>query len=144
MMSAALVVVDGQSRDAQRPGDWTRPLVDLRVDRADDPLRELRRLVDASEAFDCFYRASVALWLRGDPEDVLREANDALAVLPGEPILRFARAQALLALGDVEHGRAELRSLIASRPTWETVVRSYAAKGRLRTPEPYSIDELLQ
>jgi hypothetical protein len=64
--------------------------------------------------------------------------------LPGEPILRFARAQALLALGDVERGRAELRSLIASRPTWETVVRSYAAKGRLRMPEPYSIDALLQ
>jgi hypothetical protein len=82
------------------------------------------------------YRASVALWLGGDPEDVLREADDALAVLPGEPILRFARAQGLLALGDVERGRAELRSLIASRPTWETVVRSYAAKVVSGCPNP--------
>jgi uncharacterized Ntn-hydrolase superfamily protein len=139
MMSAALVVVDGQRRDA-----WTRPLVDLRVDRADDPLRELRRLLDASEAFDCFYRASMALWLGGDASTALRDVDDALSILPDEPNMRFVRARALLAIGDADRARTELRTLIASRPTWETIVRSFAAKGRLVRPEPGSLDALLQ
>jgi hypothetical protein len=57
--------------------------------------------------------------------------------------MRFARAGVLLARGDVERGRDELRSLIASQPTWETIVRSFAAKGRFVVPEPYSVDTLL-
>jgi uncharacterized Ntn-hydrolase superfamily protein len=138
MMSAALLVVDGQRGDA-----WVRPLVDLRVDRADDPLRELRRLVDASEAFERSYRATMALWQGGDVDDALRDVDDALAVLPGEANMRFVRAGVLLARGDVERGRDELRSLIASKPAWETIVRSFAATGRLVVPEPYSVDALL-
>jgi uncharacterized Ntn-hydrolase superfamily protein len=138
MMSAALLVVDGQRSDA-----WMRPLVDLRVDRADDPLRELRRLVDASEAFGHSYRATMALW-RGDGlDDALRDVDHALAALPGEPNLRFVRAGVLLALGDIERGGEELRSLVAAKPTWDTIVRSFAATGRLNLPEPYSIDALL-
>jgi hypothetical protein len=40
--------------------------------------------VDASDAFNCFYRASAALWLGGDANIALRETNDALAVMPEE------------------------------------------------------------
>jgi uncharacterized Ntn-hydrolase superfamily protein len=138
MMSAALLVVDAERRDV-----WMKPLVDLRVDQADDPLRELRRLVDASDAFNCFYRASAALWLGSDANIALREANDALALMPDEQNMRFVRARALLALGDFASARAEVRSLLSSRPTWETIVRSFAAKGRLGSLEPGAIETLL-
>jgi hypothetical protein len=52
MMSAALLVVDGDRCDP-----WAGRLTDLRVDRSDDPLHELRQLLEASEAFADFYRA---------------------------------------------------------------------------------------
>ena len=65
----------------------------------------------------------------GDGATALRTIDDALVALPGEENLRFVRAGALFASGDNEAGIAEVRSLIASRPTWEVVVRSFAAKG---------------
>jgi len=139
MMSAALLVVAGARREP-----WATPLVDLRVDSAVEPLRELRRLVDASEAFDRFSRANAVLTIGGDAHVALREVDDALAAVPGESNMRFLRARALLAVGDVEGGRAELRALIASRPSWEVIVRGFAARGRLSIPESSSLDALLQ
>jgi uncharacterized Ntn-hydrolase superfamily protein len=139
MMSAALLVVQAERGDA-----WTPPVTDLRVDRADDPLRDLRRLLDASEAFVSSFKAQRSLALDGDATVALRAIDNALAALPDEPNFRFVRVRALLAAGDIENGRAELRSLIASRPTWETIVRSFAVKGYLVMPESCSIDALLE
>jgi uncharacterized Ntn-hydrolase superfamily protein len=138
MMSAAMLVTHGHRRDP-----WARPLLDLRVDHSDDPLGELDRLLDMSEAFEHFNRAYVALG-RADPDGALSEIEPALVALPDEGNLRFLRARALLAQGDVERGRAELKSLITSRPSWEIVVRSFAAKGRIAVPESASIDALLR
>lgn len=137
MLSAALIVVDAERRDVR-----TTPLVDLRVDCSDDPLRELRRLLDTSEAFQRFYAAYIAL-ASDDTEIALREIEAALAVLPDEGNMRFLRARALLARGDMDRGRAELRSLIASRRSWEIILRSFAAKGRLAMPGSLSIDAVL-
>jgi len=136
-MAAALLVVDGQPGD---PGAGR--LVDLRVDRSDDPLGDLRRLLDASEAYGGFNRAAEALF-SGDAKAALAHLGPALATLPGEENLRFLRAGALLAAGDTEGGRAELRSLITARPTWEIIVRSFAAKGLITLPSPVTVDSLL-
>ena len=49
MMAAALVVVEAEPCDP-----WAGRLVDLRVDRSNAPLAELRRLLDASDGYDGF------------------------------------------------------------------------------------------
>jgi uncharacterized Ntn-hydrolase superfamily protein len=136
-MSAALLVVAGQRREP-----WAKPLVDLRVDRSGDPLGELRRLVDAAEAYEGFSLAAEAL-IRDDADAALAHVDRALATLPGEESLRFLRTGALLACGDVDGGRHELRSLIAARPTWEIVIRSFAAKGLISVPPSVSLEALL-
>jgi uncharacterized Ntn-hydrolase superfamily protein len=136
-MSAALLVVAGQTREP-----WARPVVDLRVDRSHDPLGELGRLVDAAEAYDGFSLAADAL-VQGDAGAALVHVDRALARLPGEESLRFLRAGALLAGGDVDGGRSELRALVAGRPTWEIVIRSFAAKGLISVPASVSLDALL-
>jgi uncharacterized Ntn-hydrolase superfamily protein len=138
VMSAALLVADGH-----RGEGWSRPQLDVRVDHSDDPLGEIGRLLDVSDAFGHFNRAYVAL-ARADSHQALDEIDAALVALPDEGNLRFLRACALLTQGDVEHGRAELKRLIASRPTWEIIIRSFAAKGRIPVPEPRSIDDLLR
>jgi uncharacterized Ntn-hydrolase superfamily protein len=134
VMSAALVIVGPEPSDGR--------LVDLRVDRSGDPLGDLGRLLDASDAYDRFNRAMGEL-VRGDAHAALANVDAGLVNLPGEPNLRFLRAAALLAHGDTDSGRHELRSLLTDQPTWEVIIRGFAANGLLRLPATTSVDELV-
>jgi uncharacterized Ntn-hydrolase superfamily protein len=134
-MSAALLVVEGSS--PKQPGGGT--VVDLRVDRSGDPLGELARLLDAANAFADYNRATDQLF-GGDPVAALGTIEHALETLPGEENLRLVRAGALLALGATDDGLAELRALVADRPTWEVIVRGFASRGLMTLPEGLSID----
>jgi len=136
VMAAALVVVEAAPREP-----WAGRLVDLRVDRSSDPLADLRRLLDASDGYGGFGRAVGALF-SGDPAAALASADEGLSTLPGEENLRFVRAGALAASGDSVGAVAELRALIAARPSWATIIRSFAAKGLLTMPPP-ALAELL-
>lgn len=137
MMSAAILVVHGQAGDA-----WAERRTDLRVDYSATPLHDLERLLDAAEGFSHYQQAIQALYA-GAGEAALAEVERGLDVLPADENMQFVRAGALLARGDVDTGRAQLRALIAGRPTWETIVRSFAARGLLALPPPVSIDDLL-
>jgi len=138
-MSAALLVVEGRPQD--QAGDGT--VVDLRVDRSDDPLGELARLLDVADAF-AGYNLAVEQLFGDDPSAALETIDRALQNLPGEDNLRFVRAGALLASGATDAAVTELRSLIAGRPSWEVVVRSFATKGLIALPEGLSVDAVLR
>jgi uncharacterized Ntn-hydrolase superfamily protein len=134
-MSAALLVVEGSP--PPQPGAGT--VVDLRVDRSDDPLVELARLLDAADAYADDDRATDQL-VGGDPLAALATIDRALETLPGEENLRLVRAGALLAAGATDDGLAELRALVTDRPTWEVIVRGFADRGFVTLPEGVSID----
>jgi uncharacterized Ntn-hydrolase superfamily protein len=138
-MSAAVLVVAGET--PSQPGAGT--LVDLRVDRSEDPLGDLSDLLIAAEAFAGFSGA-VDLLFGGDPVESLAKVDDALVLLPHDENMRFLRSGALVASGAVDAGIAELRSLIAERPTWEVVVHSFVAKGLFSIPEGVSIDAVFE
>ena len=137
-MSAAVVVIDG--RVPSVPGTGT--LVDLRVDRSDDPLGDLARLLDAHEAYAAFNHGVNELF-GGHPGAALDLVDEGLVTLPGEENLRFLRAGALMATGSIDAGIAEVRALIAERPTWEIIVRSFARKGLLTLPNGVTINSVL-
>jgi hypothetical protein len=137
-MSAALVVVDA----ALPMQAGTGTLVDIRVDRSDDPIGELSKLLLAAEGFYRFNMAVDELF-SGNPAGALDEIAAGLNLVPGDENMRFLRAGALIASGSVDAGFEELRSLIAGRPTWEIVVRSFASKGLIAVPENVSIDSML-
>lgn len=137
VMSAALLVVAAEPAES-----WAGRLVDVRVDRSTDPLGELGRLCTASDAFTRFGQAVDEL-SAGDASAALASVDAGLAELPGEENLLFLRAGALLASGDAEQARAGLRTLLARRPAWEIIVRSFAAKGLLVLPPGTSLDSLL-
>jgi hypothetical protein len=137
-MSAALVVVDAEVPVQSGTGT----LVDIRVDRSDDPIGELSRLLVAAEGFDRF-SAAVDELFGGNAAGALAEIAAGLNLVPGDENMRFLRAGALIASGSEAAGTEELRSLIASRPTWETVVRSFASKGLIGLPENVLIDSVL-
>src|SRR5438067_13689543 len=100
----------------------------LRVDRRPDPFGRLESLLNAADAFAHFNRAAERL-MGGDPAAALRTIDAAVMTLPDDENLRFLRAGALLAVGDVDTGLGVLRSLVAARPSWERVIRSFAEKG---------------
>jgi uncharacterized Ntn-hydrolase superfamily protein len=138
VMAAALIVVDGVP--PSQPGTGT--IVDIRVDRGTDPLGELSRLLDAADAFAGFNRAVDQL-TGGDAAAALRTIDDALVVLPDEENFRFVRAGALMATGATDGAIAALRALVADRPTWNVIVRSFARKGFVPLPDGMSIDAVL-
>src|SRR5258708_7320435 len=107
-MSAALLVVEGRPQEQAGAGT----VVDLRVDRSDDPLGELAKLLDAADAFAGFNLAVEQLF-GGDPSAALETIDRALQNLPREDNPGFVRAAALLASCPTDPSRTELRSLIA-------------------------------
>ena len=128
-MSAAIVVVSGERADPS-----VGRVIDVRVDRSDNPLGELHRLLDAADAYR-FFGAAVDRVFAGDADAALAKVEKGLTFLPGDGNLRFVRAGALLASGDIDAGRAVLQELVNDRPTWDIIVRSFSAKGLLPVPE---------
>ncbi len=137
-LSAALLVVDGQPHE--HPGEGV--LVDLRVDHHDAPLDELARLLDARGAFDAGLRSYAEL-MDGQPDAAVASAAAALARLPDDENFRFAHGIATVLAGDIGAGRSELRALVAARPSWATIIRSFAAQGLLTLPGGVTVDSLL-
>jgi hypothetical protein len=138
-MSAALLVVDGDpNADVHE-----MPKLDLRVDSHPRPLDELRDLTRAAVAFRGFGAASNAL-MSGQAEEALREIDAALVILPDDENLRFLRAGALVFCGRVDEAGAVRRELVAARPSWATIIRSFATKGLLPVPPDADIDSMLQ
>jgi hypothetical protein len=137
-MAAALVVVDG--RVPLVPGTGT--LVDVRIDRSDDPVGDLERLLDAHDAYAAFHGGVNELF-GGHPDAALESVEAGLATLPREENLRFLRAGALMAAGSIDDGIAEVRALIAARPTWAVIIRSFARNGLLTLPNGVTINSVL-
>jgi hypothetical protein len=129
-MSAAMLIVDAERHDRR----WEGVLVDVRVDHDDQPLDQLALLLRAADAFDHCDRAEEALF-GGRPGAALDEIDLALQGLPGDENARFMRAAALILDGRGDAGGGQLRALIADRPSWAVVIRSFAAAGYLVLPD---------
>jgi len=138
-MSAALVVVDAKANSDQP----SRATIDLRVDDHGDPLDELARLIRVAEAFRAYGRGTDSLF-GGDPDGALRELEAALALLPDDENLQFLYSGALIFSGRIDEGQTITRKLVAGRPSWETIIRSFASKGLLPLPEGLDVDSLVR
>ncbi len=136
-MSAAMLIVKGDRQNHP----WEGKVVDIRVDHDDRPLDELGRLLVVADAFGRIEASEEALF-GGDPVGALREVETALGRLPGDENARFLRAGALIYSGRSDAGLEELRSLIATRPSWGVVIRSFVAKELLPMPDGVDIDDL--
>jgi len=134
-MSAALLVVEGEPAAEPHGG----VVVDVRVDRHDEPLAELRRLLAVGDAYASYGRATDAIF-EGRVDEARREIEAARAVLPDEQNFRFLHAGVLIFSGHPEEGRDLTRDLVAERGSWETIVRSFASKGLLPLPDGVDVD----
>ena len=137
-MSAALIVVEGTRHEHP----WQGVLTDVRVDHHQDPLGELARLVRVAEAYHLCDVAEEAL-VRGDATGALAGSEAGLALLPGEGNLLLSHIGALIGVGRIDEASAEVRALVASRPSWEGVLRALIDRGFVPMPEGLTLDILL-
>lgn len=113
--AAAILVVPAEGTDADR-------IVDVRVDDASEPLRELRRLVTLNDAYVLADEGD-ALMAHGDFASAAGRYVAAYEAAPGNDELRFWAGLGLLTAGMTERGIAFLRETIAADPSWHELLR---------------------
>jgi uncharacterized Ntn-hydrolase superfamily protein len=114
--SAALLVVPGEGEG------WER-LVELRVEDTGEPLAELGRLLDLSDAYGIADEAD-ALAGAGRHDEAAKLYGQAAAAAPGNEELAFWAGLGIAASGDVEAGAERVAGVIAAHHRWgELLVR---------------------
>jgi uncharacterized Ntn-hydrolase superfamily protein len=106
--SAALLVVPAE-------GDPWRATAELRVEDSDDPLVELRRLLDLKDAYALADRADT-LAGEGRTTEAAALYAGAAAAAPDNAELAFWAGLGIAATGDVDSGTQRVRAAIAASP----------------------------
>ena len=125
--SAAILVVPAEGTEADR-------IVDLRVEDAAEPLRELRRLVRVQETYELAAEAD-RLAEAGDPaaaRGVLLALADAAA---DNPELLLNAGLGLMSCGAAEQGLALVRRVVDADPRWLELLRRFPAGLAPAAPE---------
>lgn len=115
--SAAIVVVRAQSTG--KP--WADRVVDLRVEDADRPLVELRRLVRLRRAYNLEDQGDTYMSEKQLPE-AARAYEAAMKLAPDVVELRFWAAVSMVTSGDRAQGMAIFREVFAGEARWVPLV----------------------
>jgi uncharacterized Ntn-hydrolase superfamily protein len=112
--SAAVVVAPAQ-------GEAWETVVDLRVDDHHDPLGELDRLLDLSDAYALATEGD-DLTGEGRHDEAAEKYAAASELAPGNPELLFWAGLAAAQTGDLRAGVERVREAIALHPGWEDLL----------------------
>ncbi len=124
-----------------KPIDGTRTTdkwVDIRVDDAVNPYRELRRLLNISLAPRHAERAET-LMAEGHAEDAIAALERALAMYPHRDSYLFTLAEWYAEAGRDRDALNSLRAAIRIRDIWRTEARASAAFNGLRDTEEFRL-----
>jgi uncharacterized Ntn-hydrolase superfamily protein len=114
--SAAMLVV----RDHPTGTPWGDKLVDIRVDDSPEPLKELRRLLNITRAYDKMNAGDEYL-----AENKLDEATAAYAaaaeLAPGNVEILYWHAVTLASIGEVERSLPIFKEVFAKDENWRTL-----------------------
>jgi len=124
MQSAAMIVVDG--RPAAQPGGGR--LVDLRVDDSGEPLKELRRLLNLTRAYQKVQEGHRVLFGSGNADEAWELYIAAAKLDPDNVELKFWPAVNLASVGQTERALTLFKEVFAVEPHWRDIV--------LRLPRP--------
>jgi len=126
--SAAVIVIS--TRPSGMP--WEGRVLDLRIESSDNPLKELRRLLQVQEAYS---HAAVGdeSFGKGDPERGKREYSKAVAMARENSELRFWQGIQLLNHGDEKKGVAILKKVLHQRDK-KAMIRELESLGLVELP----------
>jgi len=117
MQSAAMVVVAGEPTGVV----WKDRLLDIRVDDHPEPLKELRRLLNISRAYDKMDEGDehIAAAEYDQAAEAYAEAN---RLAPGNPEILFWHAVTLVTVGEVERSLPIFKQVFEMDDSWRELV----------------------
>jgi uncharacterized Ntn-hydrolase superfamily protein len=128
--SAAILIVKAKSTG--RP--WADRVMDLRVEDHDEPLRELRRLVNMHRAYEHMNNGDLAVE-HNDVDAALREYSAAEAMFPNNLEMKFWHAVALVNVGRVQESLPIFKEIFAKDKNWIDLVPRLPQSGTLKDDE---------
>jgi len=135
--SAAILVVKAKSTG--KP--WADRVMELRVEDHEEPLKELRRVVNVQRAYEHMNQGDLAVE-HNDVEGALREYSAAEAMFPKNLEMKFWHAVALVNVGRVKDSLPFFKEIFAQDTNWADLIPRLPASGTLNANEK-TIKEIL-
>lgn len=136
MQAAALIVVPGKITDS-----WNNKSVDLRVDDATQPLKELRRLYNVHLAYEHMNSGDLAVE-KNNMQLAMNEYNAAMKLFPANLEMKYWTAITLANNKQVSKALPMLRSIFAKDKNWKELTRRLPPVGLL-TVTPAELNQIL-
>jgi len=124
--SAAILIVPAKSTG--RP--WADREVDLRVEDAAEPVKEIRRLVEVHRAYEQMNVGDERLALN-DVAGAMEAYGTAAKLLPSNPEVKYWAAITMVTAGKEKEALAYFKDVFAKNPKWIEVTRRLPASGLL-------------
>jgi len=115
--SASMVVVTGEPTGQV----WRDRLVDIRVDDSPEPLKELRRLLDITRAYEYMNKGDEYL-AEDDLEQAQQAYQKAAELAPGNLEILFWYAATLVTIDQVEKALPVFKDVFAKDEAWRELV----------------------
>jgi uncharacterized Ntn-hydrolase superfamily protein len=128
--SAAILIV--KARSSGRP--WADRVMELRVEDNDEPLKELRRLVNVHRAYEHMNNGDLAVE-HNDVDGALREYSAAEAMFPDNLEMKFWHAVALVNVGRVPESLPIFKEVFTKDRNWAELVPRLPQSGTLKDSE---------
>jgi uncharacterized Ntn-hydrolase superfamily protein len=124
--SAAILIVPAKSTG--RP--WADREVDLRVEDAAEPVKEIRRLVEVHRAYEQMNVGDERL-AKNDVAGAMEAYGTAAKLLPDNPEVKYWAAITMVTAGKEKEALAYFKDVFAKNPKWVEVTRRLPASGLL-------------
>jgi uncharacterized Ntn-hydrolase superfamily protein len=128
--SAAILIVKAKSTG--RP--WADRTMELRIEDNEEPLKELRRLVNVHRAYEHMNNGDLAVE-HNDVDGALREYSAAEAMFPDNLEMKFWHAVALANAGRVHESLPIFKEIFAKDKNWIDLVPRLPKSGTLKDDE---------
>jgi len=128
--SAAILIVKAKSTG--RP--WADRTMELRIEDNEEPLKELRRLVNVHRAYEHMNNGDLAVE-HNDVDGALREYSAAEAMFPDNLEMKFWHAVALVNAGRVHESLPIFKEIFAKDKNWIDLVPRLPKSGTLKDNE---------
>ncbi|UII19937.1 DUF1028 domain-containing protein [Fulvivirga ligni] len=124
--SAALLVVKGQPAE----NAWDDPMIDLRVDDSEEPLKELKRLLTVYRAYEHMNNGDLALEV-GDMSLALQEYGKAQSMFPDNLEMKYWTAVTLANNGKLDEALPMFKAIFREDDNWRELTERLPAVGLL-------------
>ena len=115
---SAVILVVGSKKVKN---EWEDKKIDLRVDDSENPIKEIKRLLKVSRAYEHMNKGDVAIE-KGDMQKALREYASAERLFPQNLEMKFWKAVALLNNSRVSQAREIFKYVINKNKNWEKLL----------------------